>query len=146
MAARTVFAALTHVRCVLAACLLVSAACTSSGVVGPTVPLNQRFTLAVGESATIDRTAVRLGFVGVTGDSRCTADAVCIQGGDALVHVRVTDRGATSAYELHTGDGQRAQVLHGSLRIQLVELQPYPFSGRPTAPGDYRATFTASGP
>jgi hypothetical protein len=110
------------------------------------VPLNQRFTLAVGETATIDRTAVRLQFVAVTGDSRCPADAVCIQGGDAVVQVRVIDAGATSAYQLHSGDAQRAQVLHGALRVVLVELQPYPFSSRPTAPGDYRATFTVSGP
>ena len=83
-------------------------------------------------------------FVGVTGDSRCPADAFCIQGGDAVVHVRVLDTGAPNAYELHTGDSNRASVAHGGLRIELLELQPYPFSSRTINPGDYRATIVVS--
>ena len=49
---------------------------------------------------------------------------------------------STSAYELHTGDSSRATVTHKQVRIALVELQPYPFSSRTIAPGDYRATLT----
>ena len=82
-------------------------------------------------------------FTGVTGDSRCPADAVCIQGGDAVVHIRVTG-GATSAYELHTGDESRSGVVHGLYRIALVQLQPYPFSSQPVAPYDSRATLIVS--
>ncbi len=133
-------------RGVVAVWVVALAGCSTSAVTGPTVPLNQRFTLAVGETATVDRTAVRLQFVGVTGDSRCPADVVCIEGGDAVVEVRVTGSGSPTAYQFHTGDAQRAQVVYGALRVVLVELQPYPFSSRQTAPGDYRATFTVSGP
>lgn len=80
-------------------------------------------------------------FTGVSGDSRCPADAICIQGGDALVHVRVST-GLTRSYELHTGDSSRAAVTHGAFRIALVDLQPYPFSSRTIDPDDYRATMT----
>jgi len=83
-------------------------------------------------------------FVNVTGDSRCPADAVCIHGGDALVHIRVLDGGTSSPYELHTGDSSRASVTHKQARVALVELQPYPFSSRTISPGDYRATLTVS--
>ena len=31
-------------------------------------------------------------------------------------------------------------------RIELVELQPYPFISRPIAPGDYRVTLTVTRP
>jgi hypothetical protein len=79
--------------------------------------------------------------VEVTGDSRCPADAICIQGGDAVVHVRVYDERGTASYELHTGDSSQATAAHRDVRIALVELQPYPFSSRPFSPSDYRATL-----
>ena len=82
-------------------------------------------------------------FTGVSGDSRCPANAVCIQGGDAVVHIRVTG-GGTSTYELHTGDDSRSTVVHGLYRIALMQLQPYPFSAQPIAPNDYRATLTVT--
>lgn len=128
---------------VLILSLLAVAACDEA-VSGPTVVLNERFTLAPGEVASVRDVDVRVRFEIVTGDSRCPADALCIQGGDALVHISVIDEGRTSAYELHTGDSSRATVTHKQIRIGLVELQPYPFSSRTIAPGDYRATLTVS--
>jgi hypothetical protein len=130
-------------RLLVLACLIGITGCGSDSVVGPTVPLNQTFTLAVGEMATIDRTRLAVQFVGVTGDSRCPADVVCVQGGDATVHVRVIEGGASRAYELHTGDSSRAFVVHAGIRFELVSLQPYPFRGRPVAPAEYRTTLTA---
>lgn len=121
-------------------CLLAATACDEKSPVGPIVPLNERFTLAPGEAGRVDGAGLRLQFVEVTGDSRCPADAVCIQGGDALVHVRVAD-GGIAAYELHTGDASRAAVTHGQFRIELVQLQPFPFSSRTIAQDEYRATF-----
>ena len=104
-------------------CLLAVTACDEQNPVGPTVEVNERFTLAPGEVATVRDVDVNVQFVDVTGDSRCPADALCIQGGDALVHIRVLDRGAISAYELHTGDSSRATVTHNQVRISLVELR-----------------------
>lgn len=125
-------------------CLLAVTACDEQNPVGPTVGISEQFTLAPGEVATVRDIDVNVQFVNVSGDSRCPADAICIQGGDALVHIRVLDGGATSAYELHTGDSSRATVTHNQLRIALVELQPYPFSSRTIAPGEYRATLSVS--
>jgi hypothetical protein len=129
----------------LVLCLVAATACDENSPTTPTVPLNERFTLAIGEAARIDGADIQLQFVEVTGDSRCPADAVCIQGGDALVHVRVM-AGGTTAYELHTGDSTRAAVMHRQVRIALEELQPYPFSSRTIAPNEYRATFTVTRP
>lgn len=124
----------------VAVCLLAVAGCKEDGL-GPTVPLNQRFTLERGQTSPLEGTSLRIQFVGVTGDSRCPADVVCIQGGDALVQIRVTEQSAPKDYELHTGDSSQASVKHGDLTIELVELQPYPFSSRTIQPGDYRATL-----
>jgi hypothetical protein len=125
-------------------CLLAVTACDEESAVGPTVTLSERFTLAPGEVATVRDVNLRVQFVEVTGDSRCPADAVCIQGGDAQVHIRAVDGGAPSTYQLHTGDSSRATVTHNQFRITLVELQPYPFSSRTIAQGDYRATLTVT--
>jgi hypothetical protein len=127
-------------------CLLLASACDENSVAGPTVGLNQQFTLAPNEVAAVRDVDLRVQFVEVTGDSRCPADAICITGGDALVHIRVSDGGSASTYELHTGDSSRASIVHGSVKIALVELQPYPFSSKTIAPGDYRATLTTSRP
>jgi hypothetical protein len=124
-------------------CLFAVTACDEN-LVGPTVGANERFTLAPGEAATVRDVDLSVQFVTVSGDSRCPADAICIQGGDALVHIRVIDGGSSSPYELHTGDSSRATVTHKQARISLLELQPYPFSSRTIAPGDYRATLSVS--
>jgi hypothetical protein len=129
---------------VVVLCLFAVTACDEANPVGPTVGLNERFTLAPEEIATVRDANVSVQFVSVTGDSRCPADAICIQGGDAVVHIRVVDGSALSSYELHTGDSSRATVTHKQVRIALVEVQPYPFSSRTIAPGEYRATLTVS--
>jgi hypothetical protein len=106
----------------------------------PTVRLNQDFVLAPGETSRITGADITIRFVGVQNDSRCPADAICVQGGDAIVRIEVLSSvAAAKAYDLHTGDMR--PVLHEDLTIALVQLVPYPFSSRPTQPGDYRATL-----
>jgi len=127
-------------------CLLLATACDEKSPAAPTVPLNERFTLAPGGRAAVDDAGFVVEFQGVTNDSRCPGDAICIQGGDAIVQVRVIDSG-DARYELHTGDLSRTSIVHRDARIELVELQPYPFSNLPPiAPGDYRATLTVTRP
>jgi len=121
----------------IAIAVAVCAACSPSG---PTARLDENFVLAPGESARVAGADVSIRFVGVQGDSRCPADAICIQGGDALVRVEVLpSTGGARTYDLHTATNQ--PVRHGDVLIALVELAPYPFASRPTQPGDYRATL-----
>ncbi len=127
---------------VLAFCLLAATACDEKSPTGPSVNVDQQFTLSRGELATVTGTTLKIQFLEVSGDSRCPADAVCVLGGDATVHVRVYDDGAQSNYELHTGDSSRGSVSHKSRRITLEQLQPYPFSSRTIAQDEYRATLT----
>jgi hypothetical protein len=78
-------------------------------------------------------------FNGVSGDSRCPADAICIQGGSADVRITATSDGSTRDYELKTGDMRPVQ--HDGFTIALVQVAPYPFSSRTIAPDEYRATL-----
>jgi len=125
-------------------CLLLTTGCTKNSPTGPDQPLGTEFQLAPGEVARIPDASLLLQFVGVTGDSRCPADAVCIQGGDAVVVVRVLDHGSATDYELHTGDAARSLARHRRFLIRLRELQPYPFSARPVEASDYRATLVVT--
>jgi hypothetical protein len=124
-------------------CLLLVTACDSP--TGPSVGIDERFTLAAGETARVASTDVTLTFLDVQGDSRCPADAICIQGGDAVVRVRAASGSRTETLELHTGDSSRGFAQYQSYRVTLSELQPYPFSSRPPiAAGDYRATLVVT--
>ncbi len=131
-------------RSLLVASFLVLSAACASNPAAPSVPLNDQFTLAPGQSAAVADTPLRVTFLNVSGDSRCPADAICIQGGDAVVHIRATASTAAE-YELHTGDSSRASAMHANYRITLKDVQPYPFSSRPPIqPGDYRITLTVT--
>jgi hypothetical protein len=116
------------------------AACRSTSPSAPTTPLSVRVVVAQGETVDVDGAAMRLRFEGVTGDSRCPADVVCIQGGDAIVRIEVqsTTLGPTF-YDLHTGN--MLPVRHREVTIALVDLSPYPFSNRTIGNNEYRATF-----
>jgi len=118
-------------------CLLLPA-CSSS--TAPSVPLNEEFTMAPGESVAIERAAIFVQFVGVEGDSRCPADTFCVWAGDALVKIEVRSARGRQTYDLHTGS--LMPVVHDRMTITLVQLSPYPFGSRPPIqPGDYRATL-----
>ena len=99
--------------------------------------------MSPGKTVPVAEGGISLRFDGVSGDSRCPADAICIQGGDALVKITVLPmRGSGQEYALHTGDLR--PVTHDDLTIALLELSPYPFSSRTIPPEDYRAAIRIS--
>jgi hypothetical protein len=125
-------------RLALAFCLLWLTGCAGESPLEPT-PIGAAFTLGPGESATAVP-SLRIRFVGVTSDSRCPADAICITAGDAVVQIDiVSSRAGSRRYELHTADAR--PVIHGDVSIHLVQLAPYPFSAMPIDPSEYRATL-----
>lgn len=125
-------------------CLLLATACAGNITAAPTAPFDTEFVLPRGETRRIEGYPLSLHFSHVSGDSRCPADAVCITGGDAVVHVIVSRDGTPSAIELHTGDASLSSATVGEYRIALTDLQPYPFSTRPVDPAEYRATMRVS--
>ena len=118
-------------------CLLL-AACDEN-FTGPSTPLNTEFTLAPGQAASIERESLSVRFDSVSGDSRCPADAFCIQGGSADVRITAIGDRSTRQYVIRTGDMKPVQ--HDDLTITLTQLSPYPFSSRTINPDEYRATL-----
>ena len=119
-------------------CLFLMTGCDDAQT-SPTAPVNTEFTLAPGEARRIDGEFVTVRFIGVSGDSRCPADAICVLGGSATVAIAVASGLSNRSYDLRTGDMQ--PVVHEGLTIALVQLMPYPFSASTIAPDQYRATL-----
>jgi hypothetical protein len=123
-------------RSLLAICLFFATACLGQSPATPT-PLDREVILAAGKTTALTAT-LSIRFIAVIGDSRCPINALCIQGGDAIVRIEIISRTARGERDLHTGHPQPVEF--DGVEVQLVELTPYPFSGRMTDPEDYRAT------
>ncbi|MCC7185171.1 MAG: hypothetical protein IT185_02935 [Acidobacteria bacterium] len=115
--------------------LAAAAACSSS----PTAPVNSTFTLAPGQSNTVGVVTVKL--VGVTEDTRCPLNALCIQVGDAHVALEVSAPGTRREVELQLlNPTNRATQVRG-YTVEVADVTPYPYTVVPTQPGDYRVTL-----
>lgn len=94
----------------------------------------------------IDQGASALGVkimpVMVLEDSRCPADVVCIQAGTVRVRALVTYAKGEEEREFKLG--QAASV--GGVEATLVDVKPYPYAGKPTAPADYEFTWEVRTP
>jgi hypothetical protein len=120
--------------------LLLSTGCNDHTPTTPTGAVDVTVVLTPAEWKTVDGAGMMIRFQRVVSDSRCPGDAICLQfqAGEAVVRIDVASTGQQATYDLHTGSSNSVQ--HGDVTIALVELNPYPFASRPTAPGDYRAT------
>ena len=76
-------------------CLLPLVQC-DGGTTGPSVALNEEFVVAPGDTVQIAGTAGCLHLVLVTSDSRCPVDVVCVQAGDATVHIEILSPDGTA--------------------------------------------------
>jgi hypothetical protein len=108
-------------------------------VTGPTAPLDKEFTLAPGDTMSIEGASLSVRFNQITGDNRCPADVVCVLGGSADVSITTVWEQSTRNYVLRTGDMKPVQ--HDRYTIALVQVQPYPFSVRTIPPDEYRVTL-----
>lgn len=101
----------------------------------------------------IDQGASALGVkivpLAILEDSRCPADVVCIQAGTVRVRALVVYAGGESEQMFVLG--QRVPVgeeldadAYGE--VTLVDVKPYPYAGKPTAPADYKFTWEVRTP
>ncbi len=122
------------------------AACASGGSNSPTSPtpgLNEEFTLAPGQTATVNGTNVRLTFDRVREDSRCPTGVNCIWEGDAVVVLKVKAEAEEATREVHTqgGASRSRNAPAGDYVVTLVRLEPVPSSTGTIEASAYRATL-----
>lgn len=123
------------------ACTMDAKICPDGSGVGR-VPPSCAFAACPGETvleARIDQGAsgggVKIVPLAVTEDSRCPADAVCVQAGTVRVRALVNE--TEQNFTLN-----QPRTIAGKT-IELVAVRPYPYASQaPIAPSDYRFTFS----
>ncbi len=104
--------------------------------------LGQPFKLKAGQAASIRSEKITLTFVAVLEDSRCPKGEQCIVAGNARVLIEVaTGSNAPERIELNLGRGD-SEAAVGNLEVTLLDLEPYPVSGRPVRAEDYLASLS----
>lgn len=105
---------------------------------------DEEFRLAIGETAAVTGTDLRITFRAVVNDSRCPSAVQCVSAGNAELALQVRQDSADTTFLLNTTMGPRTATQPGFI-IELVALTPYP--ERPETPipaGAYRADLTVS--
>ncbi len=119
---------------------LVIAGCNGDDT-SPTQPSPTSTSVTLAPGGQTNALGLTLLFEQVVSDTRCPADALCIQLGDAIVSVNLSAGGVGSRYELYAVDATRRRVVYQGYEVELSTLQPYPLASRPTDPTAYRATI-----
>jgi len=74
-------------------------------------------------------------------DTRCPADALCVQPGDAVVTLNLSTGAVGSRFDVSVNDATRRRVVYQGYEVEISTLLPYPLASRPTDPTAYRATL-----
>jgi hypothetical protein len=107
----------------------------------PSRPLGQPFDLKAGTSAVL-ADGLKLTFERVRADSRCPLDALCIQAGEAIVVLTLSQSAAAQDEREVSTTPARSEAAYLSYAIKLVALAPYPRSTQQIRPDEYVATLT----
>jgi hypothetical protein len=107
----------------------------------PSRPIGQPFDLKAGTSAVV-ADGLKLTFDRVRADSRCPLDALCIQAGEAIVVLTLSQSTAAQAEREVRTTPALSEASYLSYVIKLVALAPYPRSTQQIRPEEYVATLT----
>lgn len=129
-----------------AACLAFLALILLGGATGcrrdwnPTYPLGASFDLRFGGTAILPG-SLAIRFDEVKSESRCPIDAICVQEGEAVIVLSLTEPGRLRVPLEWSTKPAGSVVAHGGYVIELVALQPHPRSDRPRNNSEYVATL-----
>jgi hypothetical protein len=99
-------------------------------------------TVKNGQNKSVPSGEFSIKFISVTEDSRCPVDVNCVWAGNAIVHVKITDRrGGSKTMVMNTTMGPKGDQYNG-WAINLTELTPAPKSNVTIKQKAYKATFT----
>jgi hypothetical protein len=122
-----------------------AATVTMIGAQGPPprdVQPDRPFELEPAETVRVAAERVTVRFDGVTADSRCPIDVVCIWAGDATAVVRLEKpERKPGTFELHTMPRFGSDATYEGLVVHLEAVNPRPRLGAQIAPEDYRVTL-----
>jgi hypothetical protein len=99
-------------------------------------------TLQAGQQTTVS--SFRVAFAGVSADSRCPIDAVCVTAGDATLQFDLSANGRSARYAVQVARPDKRQATHEGFSIEVQTLEPRPSTGRTIQRDEYRATVKIS--
>lgn len=124
---------------------LLVAATAASCTTAPTAPVEATLTLAPGQTSGVGALSVK--FIGVTIDTRCPGDAICIQAGDAYVALEASVATTRRAFELQLLNPMNQATEIRGYEIEVEELSPYLFASLPPIrQSDYRVKLKIQRP
>ena len=118
--------------------LIVAAACAPEVGAG-TAGLGESFSLAVGQSASIDGEDLTIEFIDVIADSRCPSGVECIWQGEVACLVEITYSG-TGQQKVLTYPGltqEPSEAQFGSYQFTF-SVEPYPEADKEIEKSEYR--------
>lgn len=105
--------------------------------------LGQEFTLAPGQTASIEGEPLKVTFLEAVNDSRCPRGVICVWQGEASCLVEIVYRNSASRMVLTQLGSGPAQADFNEYRFAF-EVQPYPEAGKRIEKQDYRLKLVVS--
>lgn len=103
-----------------------------------------QFQLKVNQSFLLESGGIKIKFLNVTSDSRCPSGVTCIWQGEVVVLVNILKNNQDGGnFNLTSNTGQKdttVQIAKGYF-LHVVNVEPYPLSGKKISVSDYLATF-----
>jgi hypothetical protein len=105
---------------------------------------SDQFQLKVNHTASLESGTVKVKFLNVTSDSRCSTDVTCVWEGEAKIIVNIIKDGQDLGdFNLTSRTGQNNKAFDGH-QIQITKIDPSPTSDKKIHLSDYVVTFTIS--
>ncbi len=135
-------------RTLLAVALVLGlSACDSATTPSRSARLGEAFELRPGEAAAIADELLVVTFEGVSSDSRCPSNVVCIRAGEGVVELALRRLPSTSRHlTLKTDPIADSRGSFEGFVVKLDTLQPYPAAPDPIPAADYRVRLTVTRP
>ncbi len=116
--------------------------CSGGNAPSRDIDLNQSVVLSIGESVLVKGEGTTVTADSILEDSRCPANADCIQAGRVRVRFRiVNNRGSFTQEAIFPHPSvETAEAPASGYRPVLSEITPLPVLGQTTPAGDYRLT------
>jgi hypothetical protein len=103
-----------------------------------------KFPLKINQTIYLESNSIKIKFLNVTADSRCPSGVQCIWQGETKVIVNISkDDQDLGNFNLicRAGEPNLGTQIFGGHLIQVVQVDPYPTSGKKIPLSDYVATF-----
>jgi hypothetical protein len=127
-----------HLLRVLPIIIIILLLSSCSGATEISVALGEKFSLAIGQGATISGENLKIRFVEVIGDSRCALGVECVWAGEASSLMEITYSGSKYQKVLtQPGLTEPPQTDFQNYDI-IFDLLPYPREGQNIENEDYR--------